>query len=170
MTSKSKKAEAEPKRAASVCGQSSPKPGTAQAKPSLEQNMEARRRATKSKQLHAWFGGMVGLLMSSCEFRILTLAEIEKLVVPAVTSGQFMIAEAQSKQSGIITPVAAILWATVSEKVDRRQAACPNQTVRLAPKDWNSGDIPWLMIAAGMNALRRCFSGDLRKLYSRAGH
>jgi len=116
---------------------------------STEPSAEVRRRAAKSKQLQASFGEIVGLLMRTPEFKGMPLSSLEVLVVPAIANGQFMIAEAQAKQSGLIAPVAAILWASVSEEVDRRLSESRDAPVKLAPKDWKSGDIPWLIIAAG---------------------
>ena len=121
----------------------------AQSKPSPEQIAEVRQRAAKSKQLLACFGGIVSLLMRTPQFKNVPLSGLEELVVPAITTSQFMIAEAQVKKSGFITPVAVVLWASVSEEIDQRLSGNGSEPVRLAPKDWKSGDIPWLIIAAG---------------------
>jgi hemolysin-activating ACP:hemolysin acyltransferase len=110
---------------------------------------EARRRAAVSKQMSTAFGQIVSVLMRTKPFRGLTLAEVEALVVPAVTSGQFLIAEAQSKSNGFTAPVAALLWASVSAEVDRRLSENLDKPFTLEPKDWRSGDIPWLITAAG---------------------
>ena len=45
--------------------------------------------------------------------------------------------------------MAAVLWASVSEEIDKQLSDNPDQSMKLAPKDWKSGDIPWLIIAAG---------------------
>jgi hemolysin-activating ACP:hemolysin acyltransferase len=110
---------------------------------------EARRRAALSKQMSTAFGQIVSVLMRTKPFRGLTLTDVEAMVVPAVNTGQFMIAEAQSKTNGFTSPVAALLWATVSADVDRRLSEKLDQPVNLEPKDWRSGDIPWLVTAAG---------------------
>jgi len=116
---------------------------------SAEESAEIRRRAAQSKQLQASFGEIVGLLMRSPQFKNTPLSDLEELVVPAITTGQFMVAEAHVKKSGFITPVAAVLWASVSEEIDRQLSDNPDQSMKLAPKDWKSGEIPWLIIAAG---------------------
>ncbi len=87
--------------------------------------------------------------MRTPQFKNVPLSSLEQLVVPAITTGQFMIAEAQVKKSGLVTPVAVVLWASVSEEIDRRLSGNGGEPVKLAPKDWKSGDIPWLIIAAG---------------------
>ena len=87
--------------------------------------------------------------MRSPQFKNTPLSDLEELVVPAITTGQFMVAEAHVKKSGFITPVAAVLWASVSEEIDRQLSDNPDQSLKLTPKDWKSGKIPWLIIAAG---------------------
>ena len=148
MFSRPKKSKIQPEP--EVVGAKSPTEAeSSQVKPSAEQIAEVRQRAAKSKQLQAAFGQIVGLLMRTPQFKSMPLSQLEELVVPAMTTGQFMIAEAQAKQSGLIAPVAAILWASVSEEVDRQLSETRDQPVRLAPKDWKSGDIPWVIVAAG---------------------
>lgn len=45
--------------------------------------------------------------------------------------------------------MAAALWANVSNEIDRQLSDNGGEPVKLAPKDWKSGDIPWLILAAG---------------------
>ena len=110
---------------------------------------EAQKRAAASKHLLMSFGEIVSVLMRSPQFKSLPLGEIEALVVPAVTTGQFLVAEAQSKANGFVTPIGIALWATVSEEVDRRLSTNLDQPFRLAPNEWKSGGIPWLVALAG---------------------
>lgn len=116
---------------------------------SKEESAELQRRATKSKHLQASFGEIVGLLMSSPHLKNLPLSSLNQMVVPAIVAEQFMIAEARSKESGFLTPIAAVLWARVSEEVDQRLSENTGKPVKLDPNDWHSGDIPWLILAAG---------------------
>ena len=116
---------------------------------STEESAEFKRRATKSKHLQASFGEIVGLLMRSPQLKKLPLSSLEEMVVPAIVTEQFMIAEARSKESGFLTPIAAVLWARVSEEIDRRFSDNTRAAMKLDPKDWQSGDIPWLIVAAG---------------------
>lgn len=146
---KSKKSKTEPKPDVGASAKSPAQAEGAQDKPSPEQTEEIKRRATKSKQLRAAFGEIVGLLMRTSQFKSMALSSLEAQVVPAITTGQFMIAEAQAKKSGFITPVAVVLWASVSEEIDRRLSDNRGEPVKLAPKDWKSGEIPWLILAAG---------------------
>ncbi len=116
---------------------------------STEESAEFKRRATKSKHLQASFGEIVGLLMRTPKLEKLPLSTLEEMVVPALATGQFMIAETQAKDSGFVTPVATVLWASVSEEIDRRLSDNTGEPVKLGPKDWKSGDIPWAIVAAG---------------------
>ena len=149
MLLRGKKSDVETRPGAGVVNNFPAKVNGAQAKLSDEERAEVRRRATKSKQLQASVVDIVSLLMRSPQFRNVMLADLENFVVPAVTSGQFMIAEARSKTSGLITPVAAILWASVAAEIDRQLSNNPDQFMKILARDWKSGDIPWLVIATG---------------------
>lgn len=138
----------------SVAGASSPPPadsgeaGAAATDPGVSPEVAAQRRKL-SKELQAAFGSIVSIMMRTPNLRQATLADVEALVVPAVATGQFAVAEAQSKENGATAPVAAVLWANVSEEVDRRLSVEGDKPVKLEPKDWKSGDIPWLVMAIG---------------------
>jgi hemolysin-activating ACP:hemolysin acyltransferase len=110
---------------------------------------EAKRRAAAAKHLAAAFGEIVTLLMRAPGFKGQTLADLEWLLAPALVSGQFTVATAQSKANGAIAPAGAVLWARVSEEVDKRLAAAPLAPLRLAPKEWTSGDIGWVVACVG---------------------
>jgi hemolysin-activating ACP:hemolysin acyltransferase len=110
---------------------------------------ELQQRAAASKQQMASFGEIVSIFMRNPQFRALSLGELETLVVPAVVANQFVIAEAQSKQNGFIAPIGAALWASVSTEVDQRLSTNLDQPIKLAPNEWKSGDIPWLVTVVG---------------------
>jgi hemolysin-activating ACP:hemolysin acyltransferase len=110
---------------------------------------ELQQRATDSKHRLALFGEIVSVLMRSQQFRGLSLADLETLVVPALISNQFFVVETQSKENGFVAPVGAAMWATVSVEVDQRLSTNLDQPIKLSPNEWKSGDIPWLVVAAG---------------------
>jgi cytolysin-activating lysine-acyltransferase len=110
---------------------------------------ELQQRATDSKKRLALFGEIVSVLMRSQQFRGLSLADLETLVVPALISNQFFVVETQSKENGFVDPVGAAMWATVSAEVDQRLSTNLDQPIKLSPNEWKSGDIPWLVVAAG---------------------
>jgi hemolysin-activating ACP:hemolysin acyltransferase len=80
--------------------------------------------------------------MRSAQHRERPLADLEWLVLPAILSGQYRVAQAQ--QSGIAVPVGIALWASVSTAVDQRLSDL-SVPWRLQSAEWRSGDIPWLV-------------------------
>lgn len=110
---------------------------------------ELRKRAIIAKQVAASFGEIVTLLLRSPGDRKRPLEDLEWMVVPALQTGQFAVAEAQSKENGMVIPAGAVLWAMVSADVDRRLSQNLDQPMRLEPQDWRSGSIPWIVAAFG---------------------
>ena len=110
---------------------------------------QLRKVAEASKRLSAAFGEIVSIFMRTPAYAKVPLGELETIVVPAVATGQFTLAEGQSKTNGIVHPVGVILWARVSDELDARMAADPAQPVRLKPNEWTSGDKVWVMEAVG---------------------
>jgi hemolysin-activating ACP:hemolysin acyltransferase len=125
---------------------------------------ELRKRAAASKLVSASFGEIVSVLMRSEHYRGYTLQDLEWLVVPAVLSNQFLLAEARAKGNGFTAPVGVVLWASVSPEVDRRLTAGIAQPIRLKPEDWRSGDILWLVDAVGPPKL---IGGMLQRLHAK---
>ncbi len=64
-------------------------------------------------------------------------------------SGQFSLAEAQSKSSGMMAPVGVLLWASVSAEVDHRLNESAGAPTPLKPDEWRGGDILWVIDAIG---------------------
>jgi|SRR5215475_8012744 len=96
------------------------------------------------------FTQVVGVLMRSAHYKQYTLADLEWLVVPPIMAGQFRIGEVKPDQNkGAALPVAVVLWASVSAEVDKRLMEADSVSFKLKPEEWKSGDIPWLVHAAG---------------------
>ncbi|WP_439544045.1 toxin-activating lysine-acyltransferase [Hyphomicrobium sp.] len=110
---------------------------------------EAKKRAVASKRMSAAFGDIVLLMSQSPGEQHYSLRDLDWLVAPAIRCGQFALAEAQSKENGIVTPVAAVLWGLVSADVDQRLTNQDTGPIRLTPPEWHSGDIPWIFYAIG---------------------
>lgn len=110
---------------------------------------EAQQRAAQSHRMAAAFGEIVSVLMRSPAYRNATLAQIERLVVPAVLTGQFSLAEAQSKESGFMAPVGVVLWATVDAEAEAVLSTAPDAYQQLTPQQWRSGNVVWLIDAVG---------------------
>jgi len=122
---------------------------------------EARKHAAVGKQLAGAFGELVTLLMRSEADRKRPIADLEWMVAPAIATGQFAIADAQSKKTGAISPVGAVLWAMVSEDVDKRLSDTSVEQAQLKPNDWRSGSEPWIVMALGD---KRIVAGLIKKL------
>lgn len=123
-------------------------PAAAEAAPGLAPDA-MKNAAAVSKAVMAAFGEIVTVLMRTQEHRGKSLSDLEWLAVPAVTTGQFALAEAQSKTNGMMAPVGLILWASVSPEVDARLRAELASGLTLKPNEWRSGDILWVVEAVG---------------------
>ncbi len=100
-------------------------------------------------RLAASLGQIVGLMMRAPQHRQAFLGDLDWLVVPAIVSSQFAVHEAHDPRSGVKLPVAAVMWARVSEDVDARLSANIGVRPRLKPEEWTSGSIPWLIDVVG---------------------
>jgi cytolysin-activating lysine-acyltransferase len=114
---------------------------------------ELKRRAAASKHLAATMGELIGLMARSPRHREHKLSDIRWLVVPAIRTGQYSLATAQSKSHGYTAPVAAVLWASVSDEIDKRISGDLSAPIRLAPREWKSGSNLWIIDAIGDNRL-----------------
>lgn len=110
---------------------------------------EIRKRAVAAKQVAASFGEIIMLLMRSQTEKFHTLQDLEWLIAPAMVRGQFALADAQSKETGAVMPVGAVLWALVSADVDKRLSERLEEPMRLKPDEWRSGEIPWIILTVG---------------------
>ncbi|MBA3967766.1 MAG: toxin-activating lysine-acyltransferase [Nitrospirales bacterium] len=96
----------------------------------------------------ATFGEIVALLSFSPVFKHLSLADLEWLVIPALATNQVTTVRGKLKdQEGLTIPLGLALWAHVSEDVDKKLEAQQQASMpfRLAPHEWKSGEIPWLL-------------------------
>src|SRR4051812_49172990 len=123
---------------------------------------KVRREAAVLRNALA-FTQIVGVLMRSPHYKQCTLGDLEWLVIPPLMAGQFRIGEAPSQNGqGPTLPVALVLWASVSAEVDQRLMDNPS-AFQMKPEDWTSGDILWLMHAAGETRFVRFIVEQLRK-------
>ena len=105
--------------------------------------------AVVSKLVSASIGDIAVVFSRSPGHKHYTYADLEWMILPAVLSGQYYVAEFQHTETGARTPVAAVLWASVSDETDRRLAATPGQKIRLRPDEWASGQHLWIVDLAG---------------------
>lgn len=124
------------------------------------------------------FSNIVAVLMRDWGFRNLRLADLEWLVLPPVLTGQWRLAHSKMKQPvtqpdakvggvaapgrDLVMPVGAVLWASVSPEIDRRLCENLDKKLVLRPDEWATGDILWLIAAAGDPGAVRKMVKELR--------
>jgi cytolysin-activating lysine-acyltransferase len=109
--------------------------------------LEARVRQVGQRVAIA-YGEIVAILARSPKYRHLTLADLEWLVLPPLLTNQFRIATTKMKgPPDLPAPVGVALWAYVSPEVAAKLELQQKDGAmfRLAPQEWKSGDIPWLL-------------------------
>jgi hemolysin-activating ACP:hemolysin acyltransferase len=109
----------------------------------------SKARPLAAIKFEATLGQIVLVLMRSRQHRHSFLGDLEWLVLPAIATNQFMLAEHRDGATGISVPAAVVLWAQVSKEVDARLSASPDQRILLKPEEWASGAIPWLVEGVG---------------------
>jgi hemolysin-activating ACP:hemolysin acyltransferase len=91
-------------------------------------------------------------------YRQARIAHLETMVVPAVVSGQWRVGHSplQTPRPGgsspgprAMAPVAAVLWASVSDEVDKQLSDPVGKSAAVTPDQWSSGGNLWIMVAAG---------------------
>jgi hemolysin-activating ACP:hemolysin acyltransferase len=107
----------------------------------------AQQRAIVAKSRFAALGEIVAALMDAPGFKTMPLSDVQKLVMPAILAGQYRVGQTSPDRTGVPVPVAVVLWASVSEELDRRLSQ--SQDFALKSNEWKSGGIPWLVAAAG---------------------
>jgi hemolysin-activating ACP:hemolysin acyltransferase len=109
---------------------------------------KVRRDATSLRNSLA-FTQAVGVLMRSSHYKEYKICDLEWLLLPAITNRQFRIGEVKLDEAhgGATVPASLVLWAFVSPEVDKRLTETTEP--KLTPAEWTSGDIPWLVHAAG---------------------
>lgn len=129
-----------------------------------ERENESIRRMSAARDASATFGEIVMLLMRTSEYRGMPLRDLEALVMPPLVNGQISVATTQTNGSGATTPVGAVLWAMVSAEVAKRLGSEAGKSIPLAPEDWKSGDMVWVVATAGEG---RVLSEMLKQLAKR---
>ena len=94
------------------------------------------RRAARPRTRAHILGEIVILLGQSPAHRHVFVSDLDWLVGPAMALGQFRVI--YSKRG----PIAFVLWASVSEEVEREFL---HGRIRLRPDEWKSGDRLWLI-------------------------
>lgn len=142
-----------------------PKPlGASSEPPEQTAPLRPRPGEVRRERMAQGFTDIVGVLMRDPGFRILRLADLEWLVLPAVLSGQWRVARGAATQSAatsagkgtdagtkgnLLIPVATALWASVSTQIDKTLCENLDKPLTLRPNEWVSGNHLWLIAVAG---------------------
>lgn len=86
------------------------------------------------------FGAMVWLWMQSPTHRPCPIADLDRLLLPAIKTGQFVLA---LQDDELQQPAGLITWARFSAATEQRYLQSLDKT--LQPSDWRSGDRPWIL-------------------------
>lgn len=86
------------------------------------------------------FGAMVWLWMHSPAHRPCPLRELERLLIPALKTGQFVLA---LENTDLQQPAGLVTWACFSKDVEQRYLQSLDKSLEL--RDWQSGDRPWVL-------------------------
>ena len=122
---------------------------------------ELKRRAETAQRMAAAIGEIVGLMIELPRHKGRKLSDLKGLFLPAIRTGQYALASAQSKSRGYTGPLAAVLWASVSPEVDKRLSD-PEAPTQLNPTEWKSGDVLWLVETIGDDRAIRVLVQRLR--------
>ena len=136
---------------------------------------QALRRPDRRASFAESFAQIVAVFMRDRNFRTLTIAELEWLVLPPIMVGQFALAHAPMDRSAAkgekkaqhngaaLVPVAVALWARVSPGIDRALSESLEKPIKLQAADWSSGDDLWLLALAGDQRAFPKFLAELQK-------
>ena len=117
----------------------------------------------KSRLIAANFGNIVTVLMQSSIHKDRKISDLRDIVVPALLNNQFRISEAHKKGSGYTIPVGVILWARVSDDMDKRLSTLNDEDIQLTTEDWVSGDNIWIIELVGEKRFLTSLFKDLRQ-------
>jgi hemolysin-activating ACP:hemolysin acyltransferase len=119
--------------------------------------------AKHSRKMSSALGDIVSVFAQSPHHDQLTLKQIGPMVLPALGAGQYKVAVGQDQQTGFSRPIAAVLWARVSDDIDHALKANPNDTARLAPDAWVSGSKVWIVEAVGAQTAIAALTSELQR-------
>jgi hemolysin-activating ACP:hemolysin acyltransferase len=113
---------------------------------------EFQQRQQRSRNGSAIFGSITRVLADSINHQSLPLSEVRWLVLPAVATGQYAVAEGpldQRQPDGAFGPIAVVAWGLLSPEIDQQLTQNPDVPLRLTIPQWQSGTIPWILETAG---------------------
>lgn len=98
------------------------------------------KMAPSQKSEAELFGAMVWLWMHSPTHRRCPLEHLQRLLMPAIKTGQFVLVLRNDEHQ---QPVGVMTWANLTDEAERRYLQSLDRT--LQPRDWEEGDRPWVL-------------------------
>lgn len=86
------------------------------------------------------FGAMVWLWMHSGAHRNCPVHELQRLLIPALKTGQYVLALQNNAQQ---QPIGLMTWACFTADMEQRYLQTLDRT--LTSQDWQQGDRPWIL-------------------------
>lgn len=129
------------------------------------------KMAPTNKSEAELFGAMVWLWMHSSTHRLCPLEDLQRLLMPAIKTGQFVLA---LQNDELQQPVGLMTWANFTPEAELRYMRSLDRT--LHPRDWEEGDRPWVLdivvpfghTTAMVSAMRRLLPmSSFRRLHHR---
>lgn len=121
---------------------------TAQPPAPVAIDAERKSRLSSARRKSAAFGQIVALMARSQPHSKLPIGDLNWLIGPPVQAGQFLLAGKRLRENGMVEPVTALVWASVSDAIDK-QLVSATTPMRLDPEAWTSGDKIWLVEVVG---------------------
>lgn len=110
---------------------------------------DVRRRNEAAQRTAAVLGNIVSVMMQTPGFAGCSVGDLRWLVLPAIATGQYSLAQGRVKSTGEFKTIGVLLWACVSDAVDERLSTDPETTIRLSPDEWRSGNNLWVVEGIG---------------------
>ena len=108
------------------------------------------------------FGEIIAILARTPHYSRLSLSDLNWAVAPLIRTRQFKLAIDQKKSGIFPSAVGLAAWAWVDPLVDLRLSSNSSEIIKLAPNDWNSGDLPWLIDIIGDDQTCRMLFENVR--------
>lgn len=117
--------------------------------PAQSRLLLAQAAAIRQARQAQMFASAVAVMMRDPRTRDLRVKDLEMLLVPAIAARQCIIAQSPVRKEGPVVPVGVLLWARVSDAVDKRLANGLAAPSGLRPEEWQSGQNHWIVLLAG---------------------
>lgn len=109
------------------------------------------------------FGAMAWLWMQSSTHRHCPLHELERLILPALKTGQFVLALDKSPRQ---QPAGLVTWANFNAQAEERYLQTLDRTLQLG--DWQSGDRPWILDWVAPFGHSQAMTRDAQRLFNQS--